>query len=200
MRIVIDGTVGSGKTTILRGESNRDSLHRKFQCFQDDGFPVFGDLITNVIAEMRSMGIPDPRHDWKQFFERVTQLGIQYYNNAKPDTINFYDRGIYYLEIMANRYDQKMPDLYYDFVSSFKYDEPIFLFEPIPSLSMLNPHPEDNEQKVYTLSERYVQQGTVWSIYERYHYKNIISVPIYSDDIKESIQMRIGKMRSALGL
>ena len=51
--------------------------------------------------------------------------------NANVGTINFYDRGIYYLEIMAKRYGCTMPSEYDDFCSRFHYDNPVFIFEPI---------------------------------------------------------------------
>lgn len=49
MRIIIDGTVGAGKTTLITGNSQRDVEHKKYLGLSELGFPVYTDLITNVI-------------------------------------------------------------------------------------------------------------------------------------------------------
>ena len=104
MRIIIDGTVGCGKTSVILGESQRDSEHKRFLGLADLGYPVFTDLVINVIKHMRNSGINDPSQNWDIFFKIAVQHCINNYNNANVGTINFYDRGIYYLEIMAKRY------------------------------------------------------------------------------------------------
>lgn len=53
MRIIIDGTVGCGKTSVILGESQRDSEHKRFLGLADLGYPVFTDLVINVIKHMR---------------------------------------------------------------------------------------------------------------------------------------------------
>ena len=39
MRIIIDGTVGCGKTSVILGESQRDSEHKRFLGWQILGIP-----------------------------------------------------------------------------------------------------------------------------------------------------------------
>ena len=46
MRIIIDGTVGCGKTSVILGESQRDSEHKRFLGLADLGYPVFTDLVN----------------------------------------------------------------------------------------------------------------------------------------------------------
>lgn len=198
MRIIIDGTVGSGKTTVVKGWSQRDSLGRDFYGLQSFGYSIFSDLIIDIIADLRKQGIPDPMCDWPLFFREVTRLGIQYYFQAPPNAISFYDRGIYFLEIMAKRYNQRMPDEYYEFINTCRYDEPIFIFETLSSLDMTHPHREDNCQKVYTLQDRLKQQDEVIKIYKKYGYKNIIIVPTYSNDINISVKWRINYIMKSL--
>lgn len=67
MRIIIDGTVGGGKTSVILGESQRDSEHKRFLGLADLGYPVFTDLVINVIKHMRNSGINDPSQNWDIF-------------------------------------------------------------------------------------------------------------------------------------
>lgn len=82
MRIIIDGTVGCGKTSVILGESQRDSEHKRFLGLADLGYPVFTDLVINVIKHMRNSGINDPSQNWDIFFKIAVQHCINNYNNA----------------------------------------------------------------------------------------------------------------------
>lgn len=198
MRIIIDGTVGCGKTSVIMGESQRDSEHKRFLGLADLGYPVFNDLIINVIKHMRDIGINDPSQDWNAFFKTAVQHCLNNYNNAKKGTINFYDRGIYYLEIMANRYGQKMPAEYDEFCCKFRYDNPVFIFEPIKSLDMTHPHSTDNKQKIYTWEDRVRQHDEIVKLYKEKGYEVVI-VPLGSDDPYRSNDYRTKIIRERLG-
>lgn len=197
MRIIIDGTVGCGKTSVILGESQRDSEHKRFTGLANLGYPVFADLVINVIKHMRDSGINDPSQNWDVFFRTAVLLCLDNYNNAKIGTINFYDRGIYYLEIMAKRYGRKMPVEYDDFCCKFRYDNPVFIFEPIKSLDMTQPHSTDNKQKIYTWEERIKQHDEVAKLYKQKGYEVVI-VPLGSDDPYLSNDYRLRLIREYL--
>lgn len=199
MRIIIDGTVGCGKTSVILGESQRDSEHKRFLGLADLGYPVFTDLVINVIKHMRNSGINDPSQNWDIFFKIAVLHCINNYNNANVGTINFYDRGIYYLEIMAKRYGCTMPSEYDDFCSRFHYDNPVFIFEPIKSLDMTHPHSTDNKQKVYTWEDRVRQHHEIVKLYEKKGYETVI-VPLKSDDPYRSNDYRVRFIKERLGI
>lgn len=199
MRIVIDGTVGAGKTSILRGTSNRDIEHKSYQSLSKLGYPVFSDLIISVIKTMRDNGISDPAENWEIFFKLAVKQSIDYYNEASPNTINFYDRGIYYLEILANRYNCKLPDAYYEFCSKNRYDNPVFIFEPIISLDMSTPHATDNKQKSYSVQERIEQHKAIVQLYKLNNYQ-VIEVPLKFNDAWNSVSFRLAMIREVLGI
>lgn len=199
MRIVIDGTVGAGKTSLLIGTSQRDMEHKTFQSFKSLGYPVFSDLVINVIKEMRNNGISDPADNWDLFFSLAVEHSIKYYNESIPNTINFYDRGIFYLEILANRYNCLLPDEYYKFCSNNRYDDPVFIFEPILSLDMSNPHITDNKQKKYSLQERIEQHKQIINLYKSNNYQ-VIEVPLKYDDPWESADYRLSMIKEVLGI
>lgn len=197
MRIVIDGTVGAGKTTLIVGNSQRDAEHKKYLGLSELGFPIYTDLITNVIKELRMRGISDPSLDWNLFFSVAVEHCISNYNNASDNTINFYDRGIYYLELLAKRYNKQLPQIYFDFCKSNFYDNPVFIFEPILSIDMTHPHETDNKQKCYTVEDRIRQHKDVIDLYQKWGYK-VIEVPLGSDNPVESNEYRIKFIRKAL--
>lgn len=199
MRIVIDGTVGAGKTTVLLGASQRDELKRKFVSIKDMGFPVFTDLIIDVIQMMRVQGIRDPSENWELFFRIATQKAISYFEEADSQTISFYDRGILFLEIMAKRYGFEMPKEYYDFCRDHRYDAPVFIFTPVWGIDTTKPHKEDNKQKIYTENDRKMQHQQVIDLYKSYSYE-IIEVPLGSSDINESVSYRLNMIKEVLNL
>lgn len=124
---------------------------------------------------------------------------IERSGNANVGTINFYDRGIYYLEIMAKRYGCTMPSEYDDFCSRFHYDNPVFIFEPIKSLDMTHPHSTDNKQKVYTWEDRVRQHHEIVKLYEKKGYETVI-VPLKSDDPYRSNDYRVRFIKERLGI
>lgn len=197
MRIIIDGTVGAGKTTLITGNSQRDAEHKQYLGLSELGFPVYTDLITNVIKELRERGISDPSLDWRLFFNVAVEHCISNYNNASNNTINFYDRGIFFLELLAKRYDQQLPQLYFDFCKDHFYDNPVFIFEPILSIDMTRPHETDNKQKSYTVEDRIRQHHDVIDLYKKWGY-NVIEVPLGSNKSNESNIFRLNFIKKIL--
>lgn len=199
MRIIIDGTVGAGKTTLLTGKSQRDAEHKKYLGFSELGFPVYTDLITNVIKKLRERGISDPSLDWNLFFDVAVEHCILNYNSASNNTINFYDRGIFFLELLAKRYDQQLPQSYFDFCKDNFYDNPVFVFEPILSIDMTRPHETDNKQKCYTVEERIYQHHDVIELYKKWGY-DVIEVPLGSNNPDDSNIFRLNFIKKVLNL
>ena len=119
------------------------------------------------------------------------------YNKADENTINFYDRGIYFLEVVANRYNQKLPQKYYDFCKEHRYDDPVFIFEPILSIDMTKPHETDNKQKVYTLEQRIQQHNMILNLYKRNGYK-VVEVPLKSENPYENNLYRLNFIKETL--
>lgn len=198
MRIIIDGTVGAGKTTVIAGISQRDPKKKKYPGLSDMGYPIFTDMMASVIRAMRVKGISDPAQDWNLFFEIAVNRCISDYNGAEKNQINFYDRGIYFLEVMADRYNQKLPKSYYEFCETYRYDNPVFIFEPILSIDMTKPHETDNKQKVYTVEQRIQQHYKIIKIYEERGYK-VIKVPLKSENPYENNLYRLNFIKEKLG-
>lgn len=199
MRIIIDGTVGAGKTTLITGRSQRDPKNKKYPGLSDMGYPVFTDMMTDVIRMMRDRGISDPAQDWKTFFEIAVDRCIDDYNKAEKNQINFYDRGIYFLEMMSERYKQELPKRYYEFCEMYQYDNPVFIFQPILSIDMTKPHKTDNQQKVYTVEQRILQHSAILHLYEKKGYE-VIEVPLNSEDAYENNLYRLNFIKERIGI
>ena len=197
MRIIIDGTVGAGKTTLIIGSSQRDPKKERYPALSDGGYPTFTDMIARVIRMMRNNGLSGPEQDWDSFFEIAVDRCMDDYNKADENTINFYDRGIYFLEVVANRYNQKLPQKYYDFCKEHRYVDPVFIFEPILSIDMTKPHETDNKQKVYTLEQRIQQHNMILNLYKRNGYK-VVEVPLKSENPYENNLYRLNFIKETL--
>lgn len=180
MRIVIDGTTGSGKTTFLQGNSEGDFSTHLFNV-QDLGYVCFSELIRGTIKARKEKG-EDPFDDWNDFFEIAIDRGIDFYNQAQDDvSLFFYDRGLPYLEIMALRYGVTIPNRFQYFCKKCRYDSPIFIFSPLKSYDDLHAHKLNPvRKKPYTLEERLCQHKQVKRTYEKWGYE-VVEVPVFFD-------------------
>jgi len=199
IRIVIDGAPGSGKTTLLTGISQRDDSKKKFKSIKDAGYTIFEELIYGVAAYMRKEGLGELYENWDLFFDLVIDRAIDFYKAAKPNLINFYDRGIFFLEILAERYDRTLPEKYYDFIKENKYDNPIFILHPILDVDMTKPHWTDHKYKVYTKEERMKQHRKIIELYKRNGYE-VIEIPLLHDSVKVNTKLRLSEINKNLGI
>lgn len=133
------------------------------------------------------------------FFDVAVKHCISNYNSASNNTINFYDRGIYFLELLAKRYDQQLPQSYFDFCKDYLYDNPVFIFEPILSIDMTHPHETDNKQKCYTVEDRIRQHRDVIDLYKKWGY-DIIEVPLESNNPNDSNIFRLNFIKKVLNI
>ena len=148
---------------------------------------------------MRGRGISDTSLNWNLFFDLAVKQCILNYNSALNNTINFYDRGIFFLELFAKRYEQQLPQLYFDFCKNHFYDNPVFVFEPILSIDMTHPHVTDNKQKCYTIEDRIRQHHDVISLYKKWGY-NVIEVPLGSNNPNDSNNFRLNFIKNILNI
>lgn len=199
MRIVLDGTVGAGKTTLIAGISQRNPSAVRLSGLADLGCPIFTDWIIDVIADMRKIGFDDPSDNWNLFFDMAFEKGVMYYEQAVSHKINFYDRGIIFLEVMAKRYNICLPKKYFDYCAIHRYDNPVFILEPILSISLLEPHPTDNRQKIYTREQRIKQHKYTIDLYKRWGY-DVIVLPLTNNSIVESHKYRLNLIKRTLGI
>jgi len=210
-RIIFDGCPGAGKTTLLTGKSQRDIYNREFRGLNASGYSVFTDLVNASLKEMRercgNMTI-QPTDDWKLFFECATDRAIKYYEAAKPDLISFYDRGIFYLEIMAEKNNciDQLPDRYYSFIQNYRYDDPVFIVHPIYGIE-IKPQEGDSKTRVFTDEERKKQHEKIIALYKRYKYKIVyLPAPTHpdalnnNDMIRENVHSRLGIVNEKLGI
>lgn len=149
-----------------------------------------------------------PPDDWKLFFECATDRAIKYYEAARPNLISFYDRGIFYLEIMAERNNCKdaLPEKYYNFVNTNRFDDPVFIIHPILGLE-IKPQEGDSTTRVFTDNERIEQDKKIVALYKRYRYKVIeINSPTDSKSVKDfhtvenNVNERLDIIKKELGL
>lgn len=66
MRIIIDGTVGCGKTSVI-WVNRRETLNIRGFRVGRSWVSRFTDLVINVIKHMRNSGINDPSQNWDIF-------------------------------------------------------------------------------------------------------------------------------------
>ncbi|MDR2408523.1 MAG: AAA family ATPase [Bacteroidales bacterium] len=213
-RIVIDGPPGAGKTTLLVGTSDRAELGNKvfIGSFKESGYTVFGGLINDSIKDMRkekNNPVMEPSDNWDMFFKYAIERAIKSYNEAKPDLINFYDRGIIFLEVFAELggYKGEMPPEYHNFIENNRYDTPVFIFHPIPGYKV-SPQAGDAKFRNYDFNGlEKIYEKTV-AAYKKYNYKVVeIKAPNKNmaskkdkNAVQKNIDSRITIIKKELGI
>lgn len=198
MRIVVDGTLGAGKTTFLTGTSPSWGSRSKFPNVRDLGYRVFSELIRGTVDERRKFGA-DPFDDWGAFFALAQCRAEEQYADGAGEEISFYDRGLPFLGVMASRYGYRMPDAYFRSTANHQYDSPVLIFEPIIETDYTHPRQGEVRASIFTLEERLQQHADTIAAYEQLNYE-IVRIPVFKGTMEESIQRRFEFVRDLLGL
>lgn len=148
MRIILDGSCGSGKTTFLTEIKNRIAENKI------GDMQVFTELIKESINEGKSKGICPPRNDfaWESLFNLIFERGISQYESSSFNGIAWLDRGLPFLSVFAKEHDKKISDVMFDKIMKYKYDC-VFLVEPIPSLDLSTAN--NGKFRLFSLEERF---------------------------------------------
>jgi len=209
-RIVIDGTVGSGKTTLikgysLKGISSPNQEVKTYPCLANLGYNTIGEAIRGTIAHFRENGkepyelINGKRIASQGYIDYVIDLSVKQFHAAKPNQTTFYDRGIPYLELHAKFFGEKVPKKYYEYCKKYRYDNPVFVVSPIPTLNLENPLPGDEKIKIYTWKMREDEHQKTMEIYKNFGYE-VVEVPIMHENMITNINMRLDFIKKYLKL
>lgn len=197
MRIVIDGTLGSGKTTFLSGTSPAEP-DRRYPSIADLGYPVFAELIRGTVDE-RLKKTSNPFDDWDDFFRIAIERAEDQYLAGAGHSYAFYDRGLPFLGVMAGRYGVPLPQRYYDACESLRYDDPVFVFLPVESIDYGSPRPGEIRASTFSLEERISQHDQTVEAYGALGYQ-IELVPILDPDKERCILRRLEFVKREVGL
>lgn len=198
-RIIIDGTVGSAKTTCILGVSTADRMGKKYPCIADYGYSVSGEAIRSALATLRSSQI-NPFDDFDVFFDLILEVSVEMYEKACNRKITFFERGIPYMGLLADYFGYKIGSKYCDYCEKFRYSSPIFILKPILSFDMTVPAHGEEPRKVYTLEQRLSEHEKVKELYKNLGY-DVIEIPVFTEDnIAENNLMRINMIMECLEL
>lgn len=190
MRIILDGSCGSGKTTFLT------EIKKRIAENNIGNMQVFTELIKGSINEGRSKGICPPRNDsaWKSLFNLILEKGISQYENSSFNGIAWLDRGLPFLSVFAKEHDKKISNDMIDKIMKYKYDC-VFLFEPIPSLDLSTA--DNGKFRLFSLEERMVSYEMTYEAYQKSKHK-IYRVPCYSADEHYDFLMKLNAISDVL--
>lgn len=197
MRIVVDGTLGAGKTTFLTGKSPGKSV-AEYPNIADLGYPVHTELIRGTVDE-RLRKSNNPFEDWDDFFDIALRRAGEQYEAGDGDAYCFYDRGLPFLGVMATLYGVSLPSRYLDACRTMRYDDPIFIFPPITAIDYSKPRPGETRASLFTLEDRLAQHAQTVQAYEQLGYA-IQIVPVLHPDKKECILRRLQFVRDVIGI
>lgn len=190
MRIILDGSCGSGKTTFLT------EIKKRIAENNIDNMQVFTELIKGSINEGKSMGICPPKNDfaWESLFNLILERGISQYENSSFNGIAWLDRGLPFLSIFAKEHDKKISDDMLDKIMKYKYDC-VFLFEPIPSLDLSTA--DNGKFRLFSLEERIASYEMTYQEYQKSGHI-IYRLPCYSADKHYDFLMKLNAISDVL--
>jgi len=180
MRIIIEGAPGSGKSTLVNGECQFDDP-REYDNLAARGFQVLPESAATADAQLGTRGLPWTILDLKAAFLELeiqrhteTEEGLWVFDKALPGYMTFFQYGPF-----------GWRDDYYEAVARLRYDSPVLLLDPIPSVNMETEQCRQRN-KYLSLEDRWRIGADLRRIYDRLGY-NIMRIPnLYDDPVKNN--------------
>jgi predicted ATPase len=186
-RVVIEGSPGSGKSSLLFGCSQQNIHGEQFHSLKAEGYSVIPESITTIAVELWHSGI-EATDDMEDLLRRVLIREIETFNYSSRFDIAFFDMALPGIEYFAEQAGVQIAG-YEEAIMDHRYDSPVFLLEPVPSFDMSRPRPE-LKGRVYTLEERRKIHGMIKTSYTRLGYE-VLEVPIFFNNAQESNKARL---------
>ena len=189
MRIVLDGAHGAGKSTFLYGSTqvqNNISIKKL-------GYPIFSDLIGDSFNEGKNVGVVPPKdqQDYNVLFDIIARRGLEQYLEGDGKEIYWYERGIHYINVIAEMDGYSVPIDILALIQKVQYDY-VFVFDPIESCDFSNVHKMGCRS--FTLEDRYDCVEKTCKVYEKVGNK-VCRVPVFSPDEDENFLLRYNFMK-----
>ena len=196
-RFLINGTPGSGKSTLLYGRGDGDPPEIHYHCLKDLGYKVFGDTVGNVLTEIANEGKNPFEHE-AEGLRIMIEREIEHFLSVK-EGIAFFDKGLPYLEGVAQKMGQDVPRGFYEACQKFRYDNPVITLDMIRSYDLTAPKNAESRTRAFTIKEREQMDEWFENAYIRQGYK-VIRIPLLSEIPEESIKLRLKKLIEILDL
>ncbi|MCC7570775.1 ATP-binding protein [Candidatus Micrarchaeota archaeon] len=172
-RYIIDGAVGSGKTSLIFGKPEDSGKMIKPNLLAL-GLNCMTESPCKAVMEFNKEGLA-PEANMKAWFEKMMQYEVENYRDAKPG-VNIYDRSILFLEYIHGKDGIALPEWYDS--ANFRYDNPVFLLMPVESVDMTIGNETHPSKRKKTLEQRWEQYEGVKVLYRNKGYK-IVEVPMF---------------------
>ena len=185
MRIVIDGAHGAGKTTFLNGNLNDPFLH----CVLKSRATIFSDLIGDSFQEGEELNIVPPKNeqDYWKIFEIIMKRGSEQFARGEGRNICWYDRGVHFINVIAQMQNVTVPIDIQNKLNSITYDY-VFVFDPIESYDFSNIH--KHNCRSFSIHDRYESVVMTLESYKKAGNK-VFRVPVFSYDLNENYVRRM---------
>ncbi len=185
MRIVIDGAHGAGKTTFLNGNPNDPFLPCVFKL----GERIFSDLIGDSFQEGKELNVvpPESEQDYWKIFEIIMKRGNEQFIQGAGEDICWYDRGLHFINVIAQMENVTVPLDIQNKLNSIVYDY-VFVFEPIESYDFSNIRKHDCRS--FSIQDRYDSVTKTIASYKKADSK-VFRVPVFSSNLRENYIRRM---------
>lgn len=164
-KIIITGTMGSGKSSILN-------------VLKKAGHQVVPECARTILAEQRSFdGYGVPNKDANLFCELLLSRTLNEYKRYNNKAISLYDRGLPDIIAYASFFNLDLTH-YKACAEKYRYDKTVFLLEPWQDIYV------NDEERKMTFTEATTFHNVLIEIYKSLKYELIV-IP------KASVQERV---------
>lgn len=192
MRIVIDGAHGAGKTTFLYGKDGNSLI----PCVKDNSCRIFTDLIGKSFYEGINENVVPPKSnkDFIRIFELILKRGREQFLQGTGDKVFWYDRGIHFINVIAEMENQMVPKKILSALNEYIYDY-VFVFEPIESYDFTKIRKAGF--RTFTIADRRNCVNLTYNSYKKVC-DNVFIVPVFSNDLSENYYRRLDFIKSKI--
>lgn len=135
-KFILTGGLAVGKSSIIR-------------ILDDKGYIAYSELFRTVLNENRDIL---PRENPELFIKKWFDKKIDQYYKSSSNEICFFERGIVDPIAAFLLFRKNIPKFYMKQIKEYRYTDPIFLIEPIPSEYYKNSWPRDILSKEEAMS------------------------------------------------
>ncbi|MGE5474288.1 MAG: AAA family ATPase [Ignavibacteriales bacterium] len=186
-RVVIDGPEASGKTTLLFGISKIGDSHH--HCCKDFGCQVFAPSWNFASLQMQQQGKEINQNTMEALMRSIVSDMANYCYPYLSKT-HFFEKSLCTNKLIAEELGTALPE-YFDSLCRdyFAYYPKVFILKPLESLTC---EPGDAVRK-----QKELEFKRICSLYKSFGYE-VITVPVYSENIDKSCLKRLEKIFSEL--